>query len=218
MKIPLFDDKILFLQLQKKKKEAFIEFYNQYFDKIYRYVYFKVGSVEEAQDLTSAVFLKLWNYVQEGKLSDFGALKPFAYKVARNVIIDHYRKSSTSYENSDGSGQDIHLKRHVRLEEGLLDSAKEYIDPSQDMIQKIQVSIDIEYVKKKIFLLKDEYREVIMLKYIEELSTSEIEKILKKSKGNIRVLTHRALKSLKDLIDNDAERQYDRERNSKKTS
>jgi len=57
-------DKKLFFRVKKKDTNAFIEAYDLYADDLYRFVFFKIGHSEEAKDLTSAVFLKVWNYAQ----------------------------------------------------------------------------------------------------------------------------------------------------------
>ena len=70
--------------------------YDLYTDSIYRYIYFKVGQDEEARDLTSEVFLKAWNYIQDNKITDYKTLKALFYKIARNLVIDHYRRKSNN--------------------------------------------------------------------------------------------------------------------------
>lgn len=185
-----FQEKLLFSRLKYKDKEAFIRVYDLYADKIYRFVYFKVGNSEEAQDLTSAAFLKAWNYVLENKIRDHNSLKSLLYTIARHAVIDHYRKSNFSepldrienFNNKEGSGK------------------REIADQKQNIARQMEISSDIETVRRKILELKDEYREVIILRFINELSIREIAEVLDKSKGNVRVLLHRALKSLKDLI------------------
>ena len=82
-------DKNIFAKLKKGDKDAFINAYDLYADPIYRFIYFKISNSEEAQDLTSAVFLKAWNYIQENSLKDYKTLKALFYKIARTSIIDY---------------------------------------------------------------------------------------------------------------------------------
>ncbi len=93
-------DKILYLQLQDKDKAAFIKAYDLHSDDIYRFIFFKVGRKEEAEDLTSLVFLKAWDHIQNNQLKDFKSLKALFYKISRNAVIDHYRKQSQRQEIS----------------------------------------------------------------------------------------------------------------------
>ena len=181
MEIGKIQEKAIYSSLLKKDKEAFLRAYDLYVDSIYRYIFFKIGQTEEAQDLTSEVFLKAWNYIQDNQIANYKTLKALFYKIARNLVIDHYRKSasnqSVGLENEFGS---INL-----------------VDQSQDLLEKANISSEIEEVMRVITELKDEYREALILRYIDELSIAEIADILDKTKGNTRVLVFRALKTLK---------------------
>ena len=179
-------DKALYARLIKKDKEAFIKAYDLYINDIYRFVFFKINSREEAEDITSLVFLKCWEYIQNNTIKDFKTLKALFYKVARNLIIDHYRKKSS--QSSIVKEEDI--------------SNLDLIDETQNLQTKFENEQDLQIIKDKIFHLKDEYREVIILNYINGLSISEIAQIMDKSKGNIRVLLFRAIKALRDLVKN----------------
>lgn len=181
----VFKEKILFSRLKNKDKEAFVKAYDLYVDNIYRFIYFKVGSKEEAQDLSSAVFLKAWNHIQTNSLTDFKTLKALLYKIARNAIIDYYRENSKrSFSSIDDES-----------------SQTDVMDDQQDLVAKIENAFEFSLVEKKLADLKDEYREIIILRFMEELSIGEIAEILNKSKGNVRILTYRALKALRDLME-----------------
>jgi RNA polymerase sigma-70 factor (ECF subfamily) len=177
------NDKELYSRLKKKDKEAFIAAYDAYLDHIYRFVFFKVSSSTEAEDITSQVFLKAWNHIQKSKLRDYKTLKSLLYKIARNTVIDHYRKKSRQLETS--------------LEnQGL---AQSEIDEAQDIHKQMEIATDFENISERMKLIKDEYREVILLRYVNELSFTEIAEILSKTKGNTRVLLFRAMKALKEV-------------------
>lgn len=178
-------DRIIYYELKKKDKDAFVEAYDLYVDDIYRFVYFKVSNAEEAQDIVSQVFLKSWNYIQDNRVKDFKTLKSLFYKVARNLVIDHYRKKSgreeMSLENKKGESIDI-------------------ADDKQDSAKRLDIKIDMENLQEKMLELKDEYREVIVLRYLNEMSIAEMALVLDKRKGNIRVLIYRAIEALKKII------------------
>ncbi|HUT22265.1 MAG TPA: RNA polymerase sigma factor [Candidatus Bipolaricaulota bacterium] len=176
--------KIKYLVFQAKNQnnpEAFGKLYDLYVDKIFRFVRFKVNTDEETQDITSNIFLKTWQYLREGKrkIDNFNAL---IYRIARNCIIDHYRERN---KNSVVSNTE---------------QFEEIIADRKDAVKELDQKLDLEQIESKLKLLKEEYREVIILKYINGLTTSEIAKILDKSKSNIRVLLHRALKTLKEIF------------------
>jgi RNA polymerase sigma-70 factor (ECF subfamily) len=179
----------IFLRLKKHKdKQAFIEAYDLYIEQIFRFIYFKVGDRDEAEDIASMVFLKCWNYVYEGNLGDYQTLKSLLYKIARNTIIDHYRKNQN--------------RKSVSLDDIAQTSAA--IDNDSSPEEKAAVAFDFQKViGEKLPLLKEEYREVIILRFINELSISEIASVLGKTNGNIRVIIHRALESLQQLVKDD---------------
>src|SRR5437868_3511880 len=80
----------------KQDPEAYAALYDTYVKQIYRFVYFKVSSHEEAEDITSEVFLKAWHYIQEKReIKSFSGL---LYRMARNCIIDLYRHKSSKPE------------------------------------------------------------------------------------------------------------------------
>jgi len=92
--------KLLLLQLKTKDPKVFGRFYDEYVKKIYRFVYFKVSSKEEAEDLTAESFLRVWEQIFANK--EIENLNAFTYQVARNLVIDHYRKKAQQPMVSDG--------------------------------------------------------------------------------------------------------------------
>jgi RNA polymerase sigma-70 factor, ECF subfamily len=179
-----FKDKILYLKLKQKDQEAFIEAYDKYVNDIYRFVFFKVNIKEEAEDITSSIFLKTWDYIQNNSITDYKTLKSLFYKVARNAIIDYYRKKNVT----------ISIDK-INDEKGI-----DVADESQDIHKQLEIEGEIKDVKAGMLELKDEYREIITLRFINDLSIDEIAKILDKDKGNIRVLIHRAIQALKKIL------------------
>lgn len=177
-------DKILYSRLKKKDRKAFVHIYDLYLNDIYRFIYFKVSSREIAEDITSSTFLKTWDYIQNEQLKDYKTLKSLLYVVARNLVIDHYRKKSQQLDVSyDNENSPIHV-----------------IDEKQNPAKDLDHQFDFKIVEEGLSKLKDEYREVIMMRYINELSIGEIADVLGKSKGSVRVLAHRALNTLKNLV------------------
>lgn len=191
-----FQDRQVMSQLKRKDREAFIKTYDENVVEINRFIYFKVANQEEANDLTSSVFLKAWNYVQNKNLLEAKTLRALFYKIARNIVIDYYREK--------GSMQQLSFEENLNKDGELIGEREAIIDEStsQTIIEdKIDEASDIRLIESKLPLLKEEYRELIVMRFINELSIAEIADISQKSKGNIRVLTHRALKALRELIE-----------------
>jgi RNA polymerase sigma-70 factor (ECF subfamily) len=179
-----FKNKQTLSRLKSRDKEVFTEVYDANVSDIHRFVYFKIGSREEANDLTSIIFLKTWNHIQNNTLEDAKTLRALLYKVARNAIIDYYRER--------GSHKPISL-----------DDDKNPIDIASDINQsdKLDNDQDLKLIISKLPFLKEEYREIIIMRFINDLSLEEISDITQKSRGNVRVLLHRALTALKELIE-----------------
>ncbi len=182
-----FKDKQALSKLKSRDKEAFIKAYDENVKDIHRFVYFKIGGREEANDLTSMIFLKAWNHIQNKTLEDAKTLRALLYKIARNAIVDYYRdtgnKVTVSLDDED---------KHIDV-----------IDETENPQEKIDKQADLELIKAKLPLLKEEYREIIIMKFINDLTLEEIADISQKSKGNVRVLLHRALNALRELVEAD---------------
>lgn len=174
-------EKILFVKLKNKDKNAFVQAYDKYVDQIYRFIYFKVSDVDEANDLTSQVFLKTWNHIQSNGISDEKSLRAFFYRVARNVVIDYYRAES-------------------KKETVPLDLVEGFVADKISLEGEVRDKLDAEKVLSRLNELKSEYREVMVFHFVEELSIKEIAEALGKTSGNVRVILHRAIKTYKQII------------------
>lgn len=183
MKKPLSEKWLLYKIVTKKDAEAFGILYNTYIERIYRFVYFKVGNREEAEDLTNDIFLRTWNYLINNQTKQVQSLSGLLYGIARNAVIDIYRERAK--------------KQFIRLEPEEL----EQIPSEENVLEKMEQMHETTRIEKHLRGLKQEYQEVIILHYIEELSITEIAQMLGKKPLNIRVLLHRAIKKLKILLD-----------------
>lgn len=178
-----------FYKIKKQNQEAFIEVYDRYVNDIYRFVYFKVKRPEEAQDITSAVFLKAWNSLRDKEPDENKVLTAYLYKIARNCVIDHYRQSRTT------------LSIETEVEENENSFQRELKDEKQNLVKEAELNSDMENVYRKLEELKEEYKEIIILKYVNELTLPEIASITGRTRNNARVRLHRALKALRTLIE-----------------
>lgn len=185
MKANYLKEKYLLFKAKNKDPEAYSKVYDLYADRIYRFVFFKVSSKEEAQDLTSEVFLKTWQYIISGK--DILNLNAYLYRVARNLVVDHYRKASQKEVSFDALA-------------GGLDSLDQEESLRVEQTKALEDKLQMEKIEDKLMGLKDEYREVIILRYVDDLSISEIADIVSKKKGAVRVILFRALNALKELM------------------
>ena len=166
-------------------RKIYSDIYDKYVDKIYRFIFLKVKSSEIAEDLCSEVFLRGWqayksqNEKQKSQ-NKIENIQAFLYQIARNLLADHYRETGRA--------------QLVSVEYAPI------TDSSQDLEEKALVQSDLEQVKAALANIKEDYREVIIWYYLDELQVPEIAKILDKSEGTCRVLIHRALKALRATI------------------
>ncbi len=175
-------EKLLLYRLQAKHDpDAFAELYDLYIKRIYRFVYFKVSGKEEAEDITSEVFLKAWNYAINDSAKEIKSFSGLLYRLARNAVIDLYRRRSTQ-------PQTVIIPEATELSDG----GKWY----EDLSRNADVARIIAALKK----LKQEYQEVLTLRYVDELDIDEIAEITGKGGIAVRVTLHRATKKLKEML------------------
>ena len=170
--------------LMNNIEQQFSAIYDQCVDRIYRFVFIKVSSQEIAEDLTSETFLKGWEAFKKHSNPHPKAIdnpSAFLYKIARNLVIDYYR----------GKG---------KLQSFPIEYAQ-VTDPKENLEEKAILGSDLNMVQKALAVIKDEYREVIVWHYLDELNIPEIAKIVNKSEGTVRVTLHRALNSLRSQLD-----------------
>lgn len=168
------------MQLAKNgDTEAFGRLYELYFTPIYRYVYLRTKNKEEAEDLTQSVFIKVFKSIGGFREQNKQPLAYF-FTVARNTVIDHWRKKKEIL--TDKSPEIL--------------SAESYENPQNMLDQKSTA----QAIYKAVENLTDEQQEVVILKFINDLTTAEIAKILEKKEDAVRQLQCRALKILKQYF------------------
>ncbi len=173
-------EKLLLLQIQHQRDAAsFTKLYELLAEPIYRFIFFKVSDDETAKDLTSEVFIRTWKELIDTNAKDVKHLKAYVYRIARNLVIDHYRKKDV-------------LTVSVSLEE------VQTLPVTEEITAKgVEIKIDSERILALTQQLKSSYQEIILLRYVEDLSISEIAQIIAKSPVSTRVLLHRANQALK---------------------
>ena len=157
-------------------EKRFIGAYEEFSDAIFRYCYFKLGDRELSKDFVQDVFLKTWSYLEKG--NDIENFRAFLYRLARNIVIDWYRKNKTFS----------------------LDKLRENGFDPVDQNAKTEVYAEKEEAINLIKKLGPQEQELITLRYIEELSLQEIASILNKKENNVSVMLHRAIKHLRSLL------------------
>ena len=162
-------------------EKAYLKVYDFFAPKIFRFVYYKTGKNKElAEDITQQAFIKIWQYIISNKENKIDNIQAFLYQVARNLVIDNWREQQ---------------KEPLPIIEESIEIAEEPIHQI-----KIDKKIQLDTLEKNLEKIPEQYKEIIIMRYLEELSIEEIEVILGKDKNSIYVLIHRALKALKKKI------------------
>lgn len=175
-------------QLVKRAKhgdsDAFGELHDYYVDAIYNFLASRMSDPLDAEDLTGEVFLRAWrslkNYRQKGY--PFSA---YLFRIARNLLIDHYRQAQR--EDKD----------LVETED--MGSVKG-VEKSPDAI--IATKQEHQQLRRYLDSIREDYRDVLVLRFLSGLSPDETAKVMQRSSGAVRVLQHRALAALRKQLGN----------------
>lgn len=166
-------------------RKEFSKIFDDCINKIYRFVFVKVSSEEVAQDLTSETFAKGWEAYQQRCAEGCQKIEnpsAFLYRIARNLVIDYYREK--------GRTQLVSIENAPIID-------------STDIEAKAFFNSDLSRIKALLADLSDDYQNVIVWHYLDDLSVKEIAKLMDKSEDAVRVTLHRALKSLKSRLNLD---------------
>lgn len=171
-------DAVLIQKAQQGHADAFGELYERYSVTIFRFVCLRLGSRQDAEDLTEEIFMRAWNNL--AKYDERGV--PFAaylFQIARNALIDHYRKNRNTLSSID----DVNLSG---------------MDPDPE--DSVAHKIEFQDLQKFMESLPEDYRNVLILRFLNGLSPEETAQMMNRSEGAVRVLQFRALTALKRLL------------------
>ena len=163
--------------VSKARKKFFSKFYDQYVEKIYRFIFLKINSPEVSQDLTAETFTRFWKQLESA--TEIANPRAFVYSVARHLVIDHYRK---------GKFETIEIE-NIQVQ-----------DQSPNLEQKEILSSDIKDLKASLRNLSEDYQDAIIWYYLDEFTIAQISEMMNKTENATRVTIHRALNALRAQI------------------
>lgn len=170
------EEEILLLKIKHGDQEAFAQIYDLYVDSLFRFVNFRVPTPEQAQDIVSELFLRLWQRLREPEAKVHN-LRAFAYQIARNLIADYYRSAQET----------------LPLEQA-------YETPHTKKESSPEFNMSLREVEDGLRKLRPESQEIIVLAHIEGIKPKEIATIIGKTPEATRVMLHRALQELKEVL------------------
>jgi len=168
------------MQSQEFKEQFFSQIYDEHVDKVYRFVFFKVSNEALAQDITSETFTRLWKEISFDK--EVKSPSGFLFRVAKNLITDHYRVKDQNPANLDN-----------------LDNI--LVDQKEDVLSTIVQNDEMRTIKVALDQLSEDSRLAVSLYYIEQLPYSDVAKALNRSQGATRVLVSRGMKQLRKILE-----------------
>ncbi len=157
------------------KQDAFASLYDAYAEKIYNFIYFKVLHQETAEDISTDTFLKAWEKLQQFKGDNFAA---WLYTIARNKVTDYYRQKKDNYD---------------------IDDCWDLSD-GQDLLAQVDTSLQFQNLQKALAHLNREDRELLIMRFWQDLSFAEIAEILGKKQGAVKMACGRAVKKLQTKL------------------
>jgi RNA polymerase sigma-70 factor (ECF subfamily) len=167
------DEKRLVELAKSGDGEAFAELYEAYFDRVYRFIFFRVTDEQAAEDLASQVFLRAWENLH--RYHPRGPFLAWLYAIARNAVIDTYRTRKPTVS--------LEIAAPLPAKDAKLDD-------------RMELELDVKSLQAAMQKLTAEQQEVITLKFIADYDTAQIAKHMRKSEGAIRAVQMRALQAL----------------------
>lgn len=156
--------------------DAFGIIFDHFIDEIFKFSLVKVGNKDDAQDIASETFSRAWSYLSRYKTNNFRA---YLYTIARNLCYDFYKKNA----KSENLSIDFDLPdMSINMEDSLIDNEQS------------------ERLMKAISKLPENYKDIIILRFINGLSVKETAKAIGMSGGAARTAQHRAIQKLKELL------------------
>lgn len=170
-------DNALVKRAQAGETAVIGELYDRHQERIYRYIWSKIGNQQLAEDLTGEVFARMVTHLSTYEIGQT-PFHAWLYQIARNLIADTYRKEA--YRKTEP-----------------LDTAVNYQDGTVMIHTTVEQKLDIEQIHEALDLIDPIQREVIVLRFMVGMSLQEVAFTLDKTVGAVKTLQHRGLKALR---------------------
>jgi RNA polymerase sigma-70 factor (ECF subfamily) len=178
--VQIIDEEQVLAQAIQGDSEAFGILYERYVERIYNYIYYRTGNPFDAEDLTERVFIRALRHI--GNYHNRGLpLSAWLYRIAHNLVANWHRDNSR--------------RREIPLDEGIAAS-----HPSEQPEQELVHSEEKEHLLKVIRTLPVDRQQLLILKFVEHLSNTEIGLVMGRTEGAIKSLYHRTLLSIRDEL------------------
>lgn len=170
----------LVTRAQTGEADAIGRLYDQHHTEIFRYLWARVGERAVAEDLTGEVFMRMLTGLS-GYRASAAPFRAWLYQIARNLLIDHYRKTGR--------------RTLVSLQQ-----AETVKDDTPDMVTIVDQRLTMERVHYALTRLEQAQREVVTLRFLSGLSLQEVAQTLGKTENAVKALQHRGLATLRHVL------------------
>jgi RNA polymerase sigma-70 factor (ECF subfamily) len=174
------NDNAVLEQAIQGDSEAFGALYERYVTRIYNYIFYRIGSSYDAEDLTERVFMRALRHI--GNYSNRGL--PFSawlYRIAHNLVANWYRDNSR--------------RKEIPLDDGILTTHQSSF-PEQEVLHTEERDRLLHVIRK----LPPDRQQLVILKFVDHLSNAEIGQVMGRTEGAVKSLYHRTLLTVRDEL------------------
>ncbi len=176
-----YNEEDILARASQGDRDAFGQLYERYVERIFNYVYYRTGNTHDAEDLTARVFQRAMNHIKN--YTDRGV--PFSawlYRIAHNLVANWHRDRSR--------------KQEIPLDDmPILPSKGDH--PEKNLVRSQEQDALLRMIRK----LPGERQNLLILKFVENMSNAEIGQIMGRSEGAVKSLYHRTLLALREQLE-----------------
>jgi RNA polymerase sigma-70 factor (ECF subfamily) len=169
--------KLVLESCQQGDRAAFGRIYDQYSIRLFKFIFLRVGHKEVAEDILADSFVKAWVKIKQVNSSK--AFSSWIFQIAKNNIIDYYR---------------------VRKSTIAIEEVEQTLEDAVNPVEETDLKLDQRRILGCLNMLPKDQQQVIRYKFFEDLTNSEIALIMNKTEGAIRVIQHRAITLLQQIL------------------
>lgn len=174
------DELALVKQARRGDADAFGVLYTRHLDAIYRYVLARISDAQLAEDLTEEIFVRAWEALPRYKVGKH-PFSSWLYRIAHNLVVDSHRKKQPEAADND-----------------FLEALPDRRLTPEELLARKQ---DFGHLARAVQQLDEEAQQVVVLRFVEGLTHKEVARITGKTEAASRVIQHRALATLYDLME-----------------
>lgn len=180
---------LLFRYLRFGDRKAFGELFDAYQKPVLKFLEHKLPTTEDAQDLLSQTFLQMMEYAKTTRIDNFNAL---VYRIARNLTANfykgYYQKDKKTYSFNDQILAEAEKLHNVLPEVEGVEEESPFSAFSEEQVKR--------YIRR----LEQDDRDVVTMRFESDMSVKEIAEVIGKTENATRVMIHRALRRVRDMI------------------